>query len=43
VVHLYQCMINSIKSHQHRMRITQVKSVVLNTLFLSEISEVERL
>ena len=40
-VNLYQIMINPMKSHQDRMRKTQVISV--NTLFLSEISEAERL
>ena len=40
-VHLYQCMINPIKSHQDPMRNDQVLSV--NMLFSSEIIEAERL
>jgi len=40
-VHIYHCMIYPFKSRQDRMRNDQVISV--NTLFLSEISEAERL
>ena len=38
---VYECMISPIKSHQDWMRNDQVLSV--NMLFLSEISEAERL
>ena len=40
-VHLYQCMIHPIKSHQDPMRNDQVLSV--NMLFSSEVIEAERL